>query len=58
MAEIEVRSERNGNDVEQDEPIDLAELLVMAVDAVDTDDEAVVPTFNLDSSMKSDVHHI
>ena len=57
-AEIEVRSERNGTDVEQAEPVDLAGLLAMTEDAADTDDEAVDPTFDLDSSMKSDVDHI
>ena len=36
---------------------DLARLLAMA-DAADNDDEAVDPTFNLDSSIKSDVYHI
>ena len=53
-----MRSERNGTDVEQDEPVDLAGLLAMTEDAADTDDEAVDPTFNLDSNMKSDVDHI
>ena len=33
-------------------------LLAMTEDAVDTDNEAVDPTFDLDSSMKSDVDHI
>ena len=58
MAEIEVRSEHSGTDVEQDEPVDLAGLLEMTEDATVTDDEAVDPTFDLDSSMKSDVDHI
>ena len=30
----------------------------MTEDAADTDDEAVDPMFDLDSSMKSDVDHI
>ena len=53
-----MRSERNGTDVEQDEPVDLAGILAMTEDAADTGDEAVDPTFDLDSSMKSDVDHI
>ena len=36
----------------------IAGLLAMTEDAADTDDEAVDPTFDLDSSMKSDVDHI
>ena len=52
-----MRSERNGTDMEQDEPVDLAGLLAMTEDAADTD-EVVDPTFDLDSSMKSDVDHI
>ena len=57
-AEIEVRSERSGTNVEQDQPDDLAGLLAITEDAADTDDEAVDPTFDLESSMKSDVNHI
>ena len=36
-----MRSERNGTDMEQDEPVDLAGLLAMTEDAADTDDEVV-----------------
>lgn len=36
----------------------LAELLAMPGTALDTDDEALDPTFGLDSSMKSDTDHI
>ena len=49
-----MRRERNGTNVEQDEPVDLAGLLAMTEDAADTDDEAVDPTFDLDWSIKSD----
>ena len=37
---------------------DLAQLLSMPEEALDTDDEAVDPSFDLDSSMKSDVDHL
>ena len=43
------RSECCGTDLEQDEPVDLAGLTAMEKDAADTGDEAVDPTFNLDS---------
>ena len=50
----EVRSERVGADAED---ITLAQLIVMPEDALDTDDETVDPSFDLDSSIKSDVDH-
>ena len=37
---------------------DLAQLLSMPEDTLDTDDEAIDPSFDLDSSMKSDFNHI
>ena len=37
---------------------DLAQLVTMSEDALDTDDEAVDPSFDLDSSMKSDADHL
>ena len=52
------RSECRGTDLEQGEPVDLAGLIAMEKDAADTGDEAVDPTFDLDSNMKSDVDHI
>ena len=44
----EVRSERFGVDTED---VTLAQLIVMPEDALDTDDETVDPSFDLDSSM-------
>ena len=41
-----------------EEPVDSAGLLVMTGDAADINDEAVNPTFEVDSSIKSDVDHI
>ena len=49
--EIELRSETEAQS-------DLAGLVVMSEEALDTDEESVDPTFDLDSSMKSDVDHI
>ena len=46
---VRLKSRCNCTDVEQDEPVDLAGLLAMTEDDADTDDEAVVPTFDLDS---------
>ena len=37
---------------------DLAQLVSISEDVLDTDDEAVDPSFDLDSSMKSDVDHL
>ena len=37
---------------------DLSALLTMSEDALDTDDEAVDPYFDLDTSMKSDIDHL
>ena len=37
---------------------DLAQLVTMSEDALDTDGEAVDPSFDLDSSMKSDADHL
>ena len=37
------------------EPEELAELLVLCGDALDTEDEDVDPSFDLDSSLKSDM---
>ena len=37
---------------------ELAQLVTMSEDALDTDDEAVDPSFNFDSSMKSDADHL
>ena len=54
-AEIEVRIERDKTDGQED---DLSRLVTMSEDALDTEDEAVDPTFDLDSSMKSDTDHI
>ena len=54
-AEIEVQTERGGTD---DDTGELTGLLAMPGTALDTDDEAVDPTFDLDSSMKSDTDHI
>ena len=38
--------------------VDLVQLVTMAEDAPDTDDEAVDPSFDLDSSLKSDLDHL
>ena len=38
--------------------VDLAQFVTMSEDALDTDDEAVDPSFDLDSSLKSDVEHL
>ena len=54
-AEIEVRNERSETDSRED---DLSRLVTMSEDALDTEDEAGDPTFDLDSSMKSDTDHI
>ena len=54
-AEIEVRNERSETDSRED---DLSRLVTMSEDALDTEGEAVDPTFDLDSSMKSDTDHI
>ena len=54
-AVIEVQTERGGTD---DDTGELTGLLAMPGTALDTDDEAVDPTFDLDSSMKSDTDHI
>ena len=40
------------------EPEGLADLLTQPEDALDTEDEVIDPTFDLDSSMKSDSEHI
>ena len=53
--EIEVRSGNGGAEAQKDE---LARLVSMSEDALDTEDEAVDPTFDLDSSMKSDTDHM
>lgn len=37
---------------------ELAQLVTMSEDALDTDDEAVDPSFDFDSSMKSDADHL
>ena len=47
-----------GTDVEYNELVDLAGLLAMTEDAAETNDEAVYCTFDLDSSIRSDVDHI
>lgn len=47
-AEIELRSGTEAH----------AGLVVMSEEALDTEDESVDPTFDLDSSIKSDVDHI
>lgn len=54
-ADIEVRNEQGEADGQED---DLSRLVTMSDDALDTEDEAVDPTFDLDSSMKSDADHI
>lgn len=54
-AEIELQTECGGTD---DEPEGVAELLAMPGTTLKTDDEALDPTFGLDSSMKSDTNHI
>ena len=54
-AEIEVRNERGETDGRED---GLSRFVMMSEDALDTEDEAVDPTFDLDSSMKSDSDHI
>ena len=40
------------------EPAGLADLLDLSVDALDTEDEAVDPSFDMDASIKSDNGHI
>ena len=50
-----MRAERGNSD---DEPEGLTGLLAMPGTALDTDEEAVDPTFDLDSGMKSDTDHI
>ena len=50
-----MRNERGETDGQED---DLSRLVMMSEDALDTEDEAVDPTFDLDSSMKSDTDHI
>lgn len=47
-----MQSERSGTDVEHNEPADLPGVLTMT-DVIS--DEIVNPTFDLESSMKSDV---
>ena len=37
---------------------DLAQLVTMSEDALDTDDKAVDPSFDLDSNMKTDADHL
>ena len=54
-AKIEVRNEHGETDGRED---DLFRLVTMSEDALDTEDEPVDPTFDLDSSMKSDTDHI
>ena len=54
-AEIEVRTERGETDGQED---NFSRLVMMSEDTLDTEDEAVDPTFDLDSSMKSDTDHI
>ena len=50
-----MRNERGETDGQED---NLSRLVMMSEDALDTEDEAVDPTFDLDSSMKSDTDHI
>ena len=52
--EIEVRNNRGKTDGRED---DLSRLVTMSEDALDTEDEAVDPTFDLESSMKWDTEH-
>ena len=54
-AESEVRSQRGDTYSVED---DLSHLVTMSEDALDTEDEAVDPSFDLDSSMKCDVDHL
>ena len=54
-ADIEVRNEQGEADGQED---DLSRLVTMSDDALDTEDEAVDPTFDLDSSIKLDADHI
>lgn len=48
----------NRNLAEINHPTCLEDLTVMSGDALDTDDEKVDPTFDLDESMKSDSDHL
>ena len=41
-----------------DEPSGLSQLLTMSDDALDTEDDKMDPTFDLDSSMKEDEDHM
>lgn len=50
-----MRNEQGEADGQED---DLSRLVTMSDDALDTEDKAVDPTFDLDSSMKSDADHI
>ena len=54
-AEIEVRIGHGETDAQEG---DLSALLTMSEDALDTDDEAVDPSVDLDTSMKSDIDHL
>ena len=49
---------RTGHGVAAIEEGSLAELATMSGDALDTDDEAVDPSFDLDSSARSDIDHM
>jgi len=53
-ADIKVQNEQGEADGQED---DLSRLVTMSDDALDTEDEAVDPMFDLDSSMKSDANH-
>lgn len=53
--EGEVWSQHGDTDIHKD---NLACLPTMSEDALETDDEAVYPIFDLDSSMKLDVDHL
>ena len=40
------------------EPEELADLLTLSENAINTDNEAVDPTFNMDASIRSDIDHM
>ena len=56
-AETEVRTGCISANVEEGASSDFTELLTMSEEALDTDDEDIDPSFDLDSSMKADTDH-
>jgi len=56
-AETEVRTGCIGANIEKGASSDFTELLTMSEEALDTDNEDIDPSFDLDSSMKADTDH-